>query len=442
MDNKIELIQTARTGKKKIMTIWTEKSLLKRSYGMEGGKLQYSEKEIEGKNLGKSNETTAKEQALVEMKALVLKKTKEGYQVKGEESADQKFTLKNLPSSFSPSKPINQPPAGVTFDGGYEDYYAERKYNGVNLWIVNDEEGTTSIYTRGAKNITHIIQEIPPIKEFIDKTDMPVKSFLSIEFIYSIAEKGIIKEVPKHLKGIINDRTTKEKAHARYDKLFIEGMFEIKCFDVLFWNGIDVTDKPYESRYKILFENVWDCGNYKPNGTFQNGGLNSSNIAYALKSGWEGFILRDKFSSKSTIEYTLNGKPYRRGAYKFKFEYEDDYVVTSVEYGRSGRLKGLPAKFELSKFDDKGELVVCTMAGPGNISTEQMEAFTEALQIDEKGDPGEVHIPLWTVVAVKFQSKQHESNALEFPVILDWRIDKPIAECLLSDIPKLYKKEA
>jgi hypothetical protein len=102
----------------------------------------------------------------------------------------------------------------------------------------------------------------------------------------------------------------------------------------------------------------------------------------------------------------------------------------------------LPAKFELSKFDDKGELVVCTMAGPGNISTEQMEPFTEALQIDEKGDPGEVHIPLWTVVAVKFQSKQHESNALEFPVILDWRIDKPIAECLLSDIPKLHKKEA
>ena len=58
------------TGKMQVWKAWTNKELIICSYGQLGGKMQESEVTAEAKNVGRSNATTAEEQAEVELKAL------------------------------------------------------------------------------------------------------------------------------------------------------------------------------------------------------------------------------------------------------------------------------------------------------------------------------------------------------------------------------------
>ena len=65
-------------------------------WGKDGGKMQRNYSEVlEGKNIGRSNQTTPAQQAMIEARSKINKKIMEGYEVI--ETSDPSFTLKQKP---------------------------------------------------------------------------------------------------------------------------------------------------------------------------------------------------------------------------------------------------------------------------------------------------------------------------------------------------------
>jgi len=437
MEIHVHLMQLSRKGSVKQLTIDVDKdsNIIKRSSGLVGAKqIVQPDKEVLGKNIGKANETSPHQQAIKDAESIINRKIKEGYVPKDEfkitpdDEEEKPFSFYPLPIGFAPSKPISKPPEGVNFKEPslYRKYFWEKKNNGVNLLSVTDMSGKQYDYTRGIEEITHIIPHFIPVNTFKEIV-APNGTIISYELIY-VNPDGY--EDPKMLKGIVANTTTKENSTARFLRLISDGgIFQIKVFDVLFYNGEDVTKQDYSKRREILNKLYF---NQNPEYMSQYGdNLEQKDIDNALDNHWEGFILREAESSKSHIEYTLNGKPYRRGAYKLKFEFEDDYFIYETQIGESGRLKGKVARFHLGQYDSKGNIIDICWAGPGNIKTEDMDNMASMLNVKpSEMKVGKQYLTTKLVALVKYQSKQIGSNALEFPVIKYIRNDKKAKDCL------------
>jgi len=406
---------------------------IQREYGHLMGKLQHTEEIIEGKNLGKSNETTPHEQAILRAESLITKKQKEGFR---EELTKHEFTFDPLPEGFTPSKPISSPPDGVSITQGLEQFYTERKYNGVNLLLVVDLKDKKHLYTRGIEEITHLISDIPEIKTLCG-IEIPKGSIVSFEFIY-INPDGI--EMPKDLRSFTEARSTKDKVEQRYKELTeAGGHLNIKIFDMLFLDGKDITKQDFQERRKHIKQYYFDTDlTYEP---WSTNNLTKEYVDKALKEGWEGFVLRHLTGESSHVEFTLDGKAYRRGAWKLKFLWTEDYFIYEFMTSNAGKFRGLPARFHLGKVDAFGARIDCGWCGPGKLGIDGLKQMGDKLGWKEVGKlPYKKAFPVDPplTVEVKYRSRQPESNALEHPVILETREDKPWTECLISDEPTLF----
>ncbi len=407
---------------------------VQRIFGHKEGKLQHTEEIIEGKNIGKSNETTPHEQALLRAQSLITKKMKEGFRDK---LTKHVFTFNPLPEGFTPSKPISSPPEGVSMtEESLKEFYAERKYNGVNLLLVVDLKSEKHLYTRGIEDITHLISNIPEIKKLC-AIEVLAGTITSFEFIYFNSD-GI--ETPKDLRAFTEVRSTKEKTEARYQHLKnIGGHLEIKIFDMLFFDKKDITKTDFSSRKATIKQLYYDVdASYEP---WSTQALTQENIDMALEQGWEGFILRHLTGPTSYIEYTMNGKAYRKGAWKLKFLWTEDYFIYEFMTSNAGKLKGLPARFHLGKLDAFGERIGCGWCGPGKLGISGLEEMGKKLGWSSVEKlPYKTAFPVSDplTVEIKYRAKQPESNALEHPVILETREDKSWTECLIGDDPVLF----
>ena len=140
--------------------------------------------------------------------------------------------------------------------------------------------------------------------------------------------------------------------------------------------------------------------------------------------GWEGFVLR-KPGEKSRISFTMDGKAYRQGAWKYKFIHEDDFVITGADYGKSGRHADIYAQFNISQYVD-GELVSFGNCGPGKLKHEELVDLTHKI------NSGAVSLPL--VAEIEYQSRQEDTGKLEFPQLVRFRLDKTPEECICNEI--------
>ena len=84
MENKF-LYGLDKAGKYKVWSIWTEGEELYIMHGKENGKMQTKRELIQGKNIGRSNETTPEQQALLEAESRYKRQLDKGYRpTKGE----------------------------------------------------------------------------------------------------------------------------------------------------------------------------------------------------------------------------------------------------------------------------------------------------------------------------------------------------------------------
>ena len=87
-------------GRLRVLEIFTKGNLVCQQSGLIDGKLAYTESVCVGKNIGRSNETTAEEQAISEMESKITEKLKEEYFRTIEEAKSMKVILPMLAKDY------------------------------------------------------------------------------------------------------------------------------------------------------------------------------------------------------------------------------------------------------------------------------------------------------------------------------------------------------
>ncbi len=421
---KTSLYQLHLTGRLKHMVIEVKENQIITEWWTskedEDGKKQITKETVYGKNKGRSNETSDEEQAILEFERKVKKKKEEGY-VENKEDAiigEEIVVSSILTQSFAPCKPVSKiKEKDDAFDG---TWLAERKYNGSCILLHNTGNERVG-YTRRIKPITEILSVVNELRLALDQ--LPDESLIIGELV-AFDSNG--QEDPKVLKAVTTETTTVSKAKSKYDSLISEGYtFRYNIFDVIFWHGEDVTDRNFLERLEIT----------KSFATREIETFTKELANKAKKAEWEGFILRQP---EDSITFTMNGKPKRKGSYKFKFIETTDCIVSRVCPG-SGKHEVRFARFRLNQYEnspffDEPVLVDCGWAGGGRLGEENMDKITSELM--EKGyklEDTELEEKDWFAVELEYQSRQERNDkgqlCFEFPIIIRTREDKPLNEC-------------
>ena len=421
---KTSLYQLHLTGRLKHMVIEVKENQIITEWWTskedEDGKKQITKETVYGKNKGRSNETSDEEQAILEFERKVKKKKEEGY-VENKEDAiigEEIVVSSILTQSFAPCKPVSKiKEKDDAFDG---TWLAERKYNGSCILLHNTGNERVG-YTRRIKPITEILSVVNELRLALDQ--LPDESLIIGELV-AFDSNG--QEDPKVLKAVTTETTTVAKAKSKYDSLISEGYtFRYNIFDVIFWHGEDVTDRNFLERLEIT----------KSFATREIETFTKELANKAKKDEWEGFILRQP---EDSITFTMNGKPKRKGSYKFKFIETTDCIVSRVCPG-SGKHEVRFARFRLNQYEnspffDEPVLVDCGWAGGGRLGEENMDKITSELM--EKGyklEDSELDEKDWFAVELEYQSRQERNDkgqlCFEFPIIIRTREDKPLNEC-------------
>lgn len=158
--DKVVLYGLDKNGGYKIWSIYTEGDRLVITHGKEGSKLQEKIDSVEGKNIGRSNETTPEQQAEFEAKSRINKQIDKGYR----ESKDELGEIPLLPMLAH----------DYLKQGHRIEYpcYGSPKMDGVRCLAIRHPD-RVELKSRGGKeyNVPHIQQQLLPLMRVGDVFD-------------------------------------------------------------------------------------------------------------------------------------------------------------------------------------------------------------------------------------------------------------------------------
>jgi len=134
------LYHKGKSGELRQWRTWTEGSDILTEHGVSGGAMQTSRKTAEPKNVGKANETSPEEQAILESKSLWTYKVERKYS-ETPEGAQEQLPLPMLAHKFKGKKR-----SGFQYPG-----HAQRKLDGVRCLAQRAEDGSIALTSRGGK---------------------------------------------------------------------------------------------------------------------------------------------------------------------------------------------------------------------------------------------------------------------------------------------------
>jgi len=219
---------------------------------------------------------------------------------------------------------------------------AEYKLDGERAQIHKKNEKII-IFSRSLENIT---KYYPDVVEKISKSINATEGIFEAEIVAVNENSG-------------NFLPFQELMHRRrkykLEKAVSDYPITVNFFDLLFYNGIDFLEKPYDERRKTL-ENIIKENNFAklvPMSIAKNDGDISEMLENSINSGCEGLMLK-----------VLNA-PYRAGArgnnwLKLKREYQNelgdslDLVVVGAFFGR-GRRTGKYGTLLLSSYEPESD---------------------------------------------------------------------------------------
>jgi len=156
------LYNKSSAGKLHTWEVWVDGSIIHTEYGTIDGDKATSSKPANPKNVGKSNETTAEEQAIKEATAMWENKLARKYYENKDEALGGNRLLPMLAVSFESR-------AGKKVDGHTYPCYVQPKLDGIRCIAQCDESGNVTLYSRQGKEIP----TVPHIITWLEDTMLP-----------------------------------------------------------------------------------------------------------------------------------------------------------------------------------------------------------------------------------------------------------------------------
>ena len=387
------------------------------SFGYTDGKQQTTFDVIkEGVNIGKSNETTAVQQAQLEMERKITKQKEEGY-VEDIDDTNKSTNMdwdKPFPKEmcfYKPKSSIEDDKLTKLENKGKAIYSVKR--DGL-MNIIRSSDLGIEIYSRRMDNVSDKFPHL--ISAF---KSLPKKTILLGEVIFDKAGKDDFKTCCSIC------RSDADEAIRKQEEL---GKVKYYAFDIAFHEGKNLlTTITFKARREIMLRLIKKINSeYVVASEVIEKNHYDALEEVATKRGLEGLVIWDADGIMAENEaFSMAGKPRRPNMlWKLKKKMETDVIVKWApndigDYG-NGKLKGLFGNGFMYQLHDGKEVFLGKIGG--GLSEKQREFYT-----DTKLFPR-----CW---CIEFDSPQ-SSGKLRFPVFkLDRTTagDKDIDECELDD---------
>lgn len=353
----------------------------------------------------------------------------------------KKYSLESSEQAISPGSPINSMLAikvesvEDSFKAVGKPAFYDLKLDGFRLQLHKNKD-EIKLFTRNLEDVT---KQFPDVIEFI-KTHVKGDSFIiDAEAVgYDLKTKA-----PMPFQAV--SQRIKRKHHI--EEMVKKIPIQVFVFDILFYNGENLMDRPFRERRKIIEEIIKEEKN-KIQLTEKLVTDSDSEVKKfykkVLSRGFEG-LMGKKLDS-----------PYKPGRYvegwvKLKPTLEPlDLTVVSAEYGEGKRTGWLTSYTVACKSGDKlleiGKVSTGVKEKSEGMTYKEMTKLLKPLIISQKGK--EVKLKPKIVIEVGYEEIQKSPTyssgyALRFPRFLRERTsEKSIKELnTLNEIEKMYKNQ-
>ena len=380
--------------------------------GQVGGKIKHTPDVVEeGKNIGKSNETTPEEQALSDAERKITLKRRKGYQETIPTESRPKFDanfFNNPPRNFVGPKPLSKMP-----DKDREALKGrlvfQRKWNGMCVHIVIGMDGEPRIFTSAMDEKS---DSFPRQIEILRTLNIKPGSWFMAEAVYVLFNDGIYYDDCDRMKTVFGHSTDKAVAWQEENNLV-----QFQVFNCLFHDGKEL-DMIYEYRHSICMSYFIGVSPMDPFDVTMNEVDTYEEALEILKENpeYEGFVIWNLDHKDMPIKW--GGSPSRKGgAWKLKNFKEADVLITDWETGR-GKLNDDVATLTYGAYGPDGVIVPLGRGGSG-------------LDAKLRAEIRRGTLPL--VAEVKYEEIT-KAGKFRLPVIMRVRSDKSAKECRLSEI--------
>lgn len=191
-----KLFKITSVGAQQQWEIWTEDNVICTRWGQVDGKLQEARDEVrEGKNQGRSNETTPKQQAEAEATSQWEKKLKKGY-VKSLDAAEAGEVDDIIQGGISPmlAKRFDEHGDKIVYPA-----YTQPKFDGHRCIAVVDQAGKCTLWSRTRKPITGLPHIVKAIETLALKKKMG--EFILDGELYNHAYKSNFEELTSFIRN-------------------------------------------------------------------------------------------------------------------------------------------------------------------------------------------------------------------------------------------------
>lgn len=285
------LYKTAKTGSTQIFDIEVTGNTFKVTWGKLGGKLQEKVTTCEAKNVGRSNELTPEEQALVEAKAVWIKKQKANYST----SIKAPVTV-NLPMKVNKYQDHWKK---VTFP-----CFISPKLNGVNCEY-RLVEGDLVLLSRGGETYPipeHQVEEVKIAMKHFETTSLNGEMYIHGE----------------HLQDIM----AATKKHNELTPRLIFYIFDLPLVEITYKSKVPVLDD---------FNHTSTCEFVKSIDIVPAHSHDEIEVGHALyvSNGYEGLIVRN---AKTKYKYNTRSLD----VFKFKTTKDAEFKITGYNIDKNG----------------------------------------------------------------------------------------------------------
>ena len=178
-----KLYKKDRSGNIREWTIWTTEDVIFTAHGQQGGQIQLSQKQVVKKNVGRSNETTLEEQAVLEATSTWKKQLDKGY-VEDINKVDEIIYLPMLANDFKKRKGKIKYPVHV-----------QPKLDGVRCLAMWNGDRIVLLSRKGKE------YKVPHVSEELESIIQPNMILDGEIYIHGITFQTVTRLVKKHRPG-------------------------------------------------------------------------------------------------------------------------------------------------------------------------------------------------------------------------------------------------